>query len=235
MCLKMQIDSTNQQKKYFVLEGFVTDHVNILKDQSQLYRFLVGFEKDEKRKQAMHTRRIGMLEPLLSVLNKKVYEDFQKQLSYEVAETYSAIVDLKVSRIEAKENPKKAELKKCNDFCQKAIDSFQYFADIYTTPPENQEKPNLIPKEQLGPYLRSHFHIARLWGKMLYKETQEIVDTLSKSLLKYEWLLTHAQRELNRVDDWTIFEQEYQICQQMVDLLPEKINRVHHEGKALSV
>ena len=34
-----------EAKGIFVLDGFVTDHVNIIRDTSQLYRFLSNFEE----------------------------------------------------------------------------------------------------------------------------------------------------------------------------------------------
>ena len=37
-------------KEYFVLDGFVTEHLDLLSDESNLYRYLIPFEQDPERK-----------------------------------------------------------------------------------------------------------------------------------------------------------------------------------------
>jgi hypothetical protein len=59
----------------------VTDHVTLLMNHSKLYHYLSPFETDFKRKIAMETRRIDMLEPLLLQLNKAAYEGLHKSVS----------------------------------------------------------------------------------------------------------------------------------------------------------
>ena len=44
-------------KRYYVLDGYVSNHIAILKDQSELYRQLAIFERDGERKVKMHRRR----------------------------------------------------------------------------------------------------------------------------------------------------------------------------------
>ena len=65
---------------YHLLEGFVTDHVFLLQEQSKLYHYLAGFESDSKRKIAMESRRIEILLPLLSTLNRTAFEALHKQV-----------------------------------------------------------------------------------------------------------------------------------------------------------
>lgn len=68
--------SNTQYKKaleYYVLDGFVTENINICKDISQLYKYLIFFETDNNRVFAMLDRRINLLEPLINAINHKVY------------------------------------------------------------------------------------------------------------------------------------------------------------------
>jgi hypothetical protein len=69
-----------QSKKYYVLDGFVTDHVTLLQENSKLYHYLSSFEKDFKRKTAMEVRRIDLLDPIIKALNKISYEVLHKQV-----------------------------------------------------------------------------------------------------------------------------------------------------------
>ncbi len=52
----------------------------LLEDHSKLFHYLTVFEKDNKRKLAMETRRLEMLQPIISTLNKSSYENLHKQV-----------------------------------------------------------------------------------------------------------------------------------------------------------
>ncbi len=68
--------------------GFVTDHYNLLEDQSRLYHYLALFEPDTKRKLAMESKRIELLQPLLSQLSLTAFEVIHKQVTYIYTVTY---------------------------------------------------------------------------------------------------------------------------------------------------
>lgn len=53
-----------QAKEYFLMDGYVTDHIEILQDHSALYRSLIFFEEEAEARCKMHKRRIDMLEPI---------------------------------------------------------------------------------------------------------------------------------------------------------------------------
>lgn len=53
-----------QAKEYFQMDGYVTDHIEILQDHSALFRTLAFFEEDVEPRCKMHKRRIDMLEPI---------------------------------------------------------------------------------------------------------------------------------------------------------------------------
>lgn len=55
-----------QAKEYFQMDGYVTDHIEILQDHSSLFRALAFFEEDLERRCKMHKRRVDMLEPICS-------------------------------------------------------------------------------------------------------------------------------------------------------------------------
>lgn len=61
-------------KRYFVLDGFVSDHAHLVREESRLYRYLSVFERDDKRCQAMYLRRAAALQPLLDKLSPRAYE-----------------------------------------------------------------------------------------------------------------------------------------------------------------
>jgi len=98
------VASLTSASKFFVLDGYVTDHVDICLQRSRAYKFLARCESDEKRKGAMMQRRAAALEPLLKDLNEQAYLGLHKTLSYEVGTSYMDMLDLKLYRIEKKMN-----------------------------------------------------------------------------------------------------------------------------------
>ena len=133
-------------KKIFVLDGWVSDHVSLLQDQSKLYHYLALYETDLKRKVAMESRRVEFLSPLLLSLSRSAFEALHKSISYELGETYLSLYEIKVEQIlDASENSfgntdpsldsrapmKKSDIGKCNGYCKQSIASFAHFSSFY--------------------------------------------------------------------------------------------------------
>ena len=59
--------------KVFVLDGFVTENVNMLLDINKLYQFLGRLEKNEKRAYKMLVRRLNLLKDIFKDLNKEAF------------------------------------------------------------------------------------------------------------------------------------------------------------------
>lgn len=146
-------------KKYYVLDGYVTDHVNLLIQHSQLFLSLAHIDTDVKRKLAMQLRRGELLMPLLKTLSRASYEELHKQLSYECGEIYMSCLDLKLEKVMNKfnknrtnpvgavsnmhdldstgadimqnSNMKASEITSINDYCLKALICFAYFSQFF--------------------------------------------------------------------------------------------------------
>ena len=69
----------------YPLNGWVTEHVRIMQDLSQLYRHLKAWETDPKRAVSMLNRRAVMLSPLVDQLSAQVYQHLVRNLSFEVS------------------------------------------------------------------------------------------------------------------------------------------------------
>lgn len=69
--------SNTQFKKsldFYVLDGFVTEHIQMKQDLSKLYKNLSMIEENPQRVFAMLERRKELLEPILAEINPKAYE-----------------------------------------------------------------------------------------------------------------------------------------------------------------
>jgi hypothetical protein len=95
----------------------------------------------------------------------------------------------------------------------------------------------LLNSEELRPFLNAHFHLARLISKITVpaelpatQKTQYLVA----SLKRYEWLVKAVPKycTLKEIPIEDIFKVEFELCKEMVELLPSRINRVHYMGKS---
>jgi hypothetical protein len=120
--------------------GFVTDHVQLVRQHSLLFHYLSAFETDTKRKLAMELRRAEMLRPFVDSLGRNAFEKLHKEISYELGEIFLNIFDLKLLKISEK-NPqaahapekfmKAADLEKCNEYCFSSVAMFSHFLSFY--------------------------------------------------------------------------------------------------------
>lgn len=268
-------------KKYFVLDGFVSDHANLLQEQSKLYHYLAGFESDIKRKLAMETKRIELLQPLLLQLSQSAYEGLHKQISFELGDTYMSLLEIKLDKFRTRSPSgevninalKKAEVIKCNHYCKGALAMFAHFSSLYanTTAPDGNKtksKPlltsnldsipfpalisapcltpdtSLISEDEVRPFLNSHFFSCRILSKVMVQlptvssstgaEPETGAYFLTASLRRYQWLHAFALDVCLKkgLDIEEVFGEELAICENMKELLPAKIDRMHWHGES---
>jgi len=128
-----------EAKKFYVLDGHVSDHVHLLQQQSKLYHYLATFEAEPKRKLAMETRRATLLLPMLKTLSRASYEGLHKQISYELGEAYLNLLDIKVEKLRAKHaqgvvdprHMKSAEISNCNNYVRGGLAMFSHYISFF--------------------------------------------------------------------------------------------------------
>lgn len=82
--------------KYYVVDGYVTEHLAVTQEMSLLYRSLAHYEEDASTKCKLLKRRIDLVEPLLKTLSPKVYFDYVLQFASEAAHCYAELMDFKM-------------------------------------------------------------------------------------------------------------------------------------------
>jgi hypothetical protein len=70
---KMSMTQYKKAGSTFVLDGFVTEHVQICKQQSELYKILANLEEKPGRKYAMGNKRSELITPLFQEISSKHY------------------------------------------------------------------------------------------------------------------------------------------------------------------
>lgn len=251
---KMGIRACTRARKAFDLDGFVTEHVRLLQQESALYRQLLPFEDARGRRIAMQRRRLALLTSVLgNTLNERsIPADILQEIYFECAEINTDVFELKKSK-EAGE--------KAMTYAINAIQCYQQFLLLYYPPSEVGGASNddqvrarvlrggkdvqLPPGKALCPrefraMLMGYYGLAHVCGKVLYlSDTAKIVGFWRQSLAYYEVVPALVREyenlypaayghELSRS-----LERELTLCGEMARLMPDKIDQLVYNGKTL--
>ncbi|XP_070692250.1 KIF-binding protein [Pempheris klunzingeri] len=213
-----------QAKEYFEMDGYVTDHIEILQDHSSLFRGLAFFEQDMERRCKMHKRRVDMLEPICNDLNAQYYLLIRRQLMFELAETYNEMMDLKLTLANRQADTQSLDnhtIKKFNSLCSASAKYFQMFLDSLASP--EGKLPEHLEEEVLRPALVARFRVARLYSRLICSTPTAQLENLNKSLENYKYVVQYCEAHL---EAGAAVETELELSKEMVGLLPLKINRL---------
>ncbi|XP_020797255.1 KIF-binding protein [Boleophthalmus pectinirostris] len=213
-----------QAKEYFQMDGYVTDHIEILQDHSALFRVLAFFEEDLERRCKMHKRRVDMLEPICNELNAQYYLMIRRQLMFELAETYNDMMDLKLALANRQADTQSLDshtIKKFNHLCSSSAKYFQMFLDSLRSP--EGKIPDHLEEEVLRPALVARFRVARLHSRLISSSPTVQLDNLNKALENYKYVVQYCE---THPEAGAVVEIELELSKEMAGLLPLKINRL---------
>ncbi|CAF1537137.1 unnamed protein product [Adineta steineri] len=210
------MDKIDSAKSYYILDGFVTDHVELCQDTSQLYSKLVFFESNIDRKCKMHKRRIDLLSTLCGEISEEHYLYIMRQLLFELGECYSMLLDLKLEQKNDLNSNKTIE--KISHLTKLGISTFERFLSTMNDK-KTKEKPETYADEYVRPVLLAHFYIARFYSKFIDNR----LENLQQSLNQYKIIVNYVDKHPNSRE---YIEQEYSICKEMIDLLPLKLEKL---------
>lgn len=120
MFLKSQ-SILNEVANFFVLDGYVSDHSEIQRDQSELYSCLIFFDPDLDRRCKMQKRRLDLLIPICDSINEQYYMQLKRQYLFDVGSIYSDLLDLKLEILVEKQEKLKSEGSPLTEKTQKEI------------------------------------------------------------------------------------------------------------------
>ncbi|XP_061131950.1 KIF-binding protein [Syngnathus typhle] len=213
-----------QAKEYFQMDGYVTDHVEILQDHSSLFRALAFFEEDVERRCKMHKRRVDLLETICLELNAQYYLMIRRQLMFELAETYNEMMDLKLTlanRLADTQSLDSHNIKKFNSLCIASNKYYQMFLDSLRSP--EGKFPEHMETEVIRPALVARFRMARMHSRMICSLPSTQLDNLNNSLENYKYVVEYCEAHPEAA---AVVETELELSKEMVGLLPLKINRL---------
>eukprot|EP00111_Clytia_hemisphaerica_P008771 TCONS_00025650-protein len=210
-----------QAKEFYQLDGYVTAYVEITQDISQLYKYLSFFDDSFDNRCKMHKRRIDMLNAILLELNPQHYLVICRQLTFEIAEAYSDLSELKKAIIE--ENPAKfstSSVRKINHLLLQSIKYYQGFVDSYQ---KEGKLPDKIEADDVRGVLICYFYMARLNSKYYTNDKQTKLSYLEKEKKCYEFIVEYCDEDEHASD---VFKDELGISREMLGLFHAKVNKV---------
>ncbi|XP_059373575.1 KIF-binding protein-like isoform X3 [Carassius carassius] len=210
-----------QAEEYFAMDGHVTDHIEILQDHSALFKVLAFFEQDLERRCKMHKRRVDLLEPVCKDLNAQYYLLICRQLQFELAETCYEMMDLKLAVSDKQDQPDVHTIKKFNHLCSSSIKYYQMFLDSIRSP--EGKFPEKLEDDLLRPALVAKFRVARLQSKLISSNLATQLENLNHSLESYSFIVQYCEEN---PEAKKAVETELELSNEMVSLLPLKINRI---------
>ncbi len=214
-------------KEYYVINEHCTDYVEIVQDNSKAYKFLAFFEMDFERQCKMHKRRVDMLDTVHKELNPQHYMLVCRQLLFEMADTLSAMLDLKLAIVEEAGNaPSAHAVQKINALAAQSIQRYQDYLQTLQTP--EKKLPDKFASDDERPALIAHFCMGRLFSKFLQFDVSVRLANLKKSLENYEFLVDYCERNPEATDR---VKNERDVCAEMVALLPAKMDRIRAQAE----
>ena len=218
---QFSIKCLDKAKEFYKLDGFVTAYVEIVQDLSQLYKCLSFFDNSFDNRCKMHKRRIDMLNAVLVELNPQHFLVICRQLTFEIAETYSEMANLKKAIIE--ENPSKfsaSSVKKINHLLMQSVKYYQGFVDSYQ---KEGKLPDKFEDDDVRGILMCHFYMARLNSKYNTNDKQIKLSFLEKEKKNYEFIVNYCDKHSHGA---SVFESELSITREMLGLFHAKQNKV---------
>ena len=223
LCVQKWIGSA---KEFYVLDGHCTDHIELVQDYSTAFKHLAFFEPDFERQCKMNKRRIDMLTEILGQLSTQHYMMICRQIMFEIAETYSQMLDLKLAVIESNATtPTPHAVKKINTLCQQSIAHFNTYINTLKHPTTGL--PDKISNDDERPALIAHFYVGRLYSKFIQNDVAVHLDHLKHSLDSYNFLVSYCRRNPSAKEK---VPSEFEVCEEMVVLLPHKMEKIRERG-----
>ncbi|RWS28743.1 hypothetical protein B4U80_07399 [Leptotrombidium deliense] len=211
----------NQAKEYYALDEHASDYVDCVQDNSKLYRLLAFFETDSDRKYKMHKRRVTMLQNLLSEINAQYFLAQNRQMLFELGETYSEMGDILILQTENKQGEELiAHVKKINVMITKAIKEYIAFIETFKDKSKG-ELPTTFDEEMVKPILVAYFSIGRLHSKLYSSDPRDQLRNWTSCEQYYKKVVEYTERNPQHSH---LVSEELSLVEEMLRLIPRKLS-----------
>lgn len=165
---------------HYKLDGWVTEHFQIIMDISALYKALAVFEQDPHRVCVMHRKRSKRIESVVEDLNPKYFPGIWKSGLLELADIYREIMEVKMV---AGRPPKKVY--RAGDL------SAQFYRKFVQAFDDAEGGLEALPEDDLLYYIKARFELGRLLHKLYNVYPEKLGDRrvcMTESLEHLQWI-----------------------------------------------
>jgi len=209
-------------KVFYALDGHCSDHVEIVRDHSCLYKVIAFFDPDLERQCKMHKRRADMLSGILKQLSRQFYLLVCRQLMFELGEIFSAMLDNKLALIEQSQAPPSDHARaKINTLSGKSIENFQAYVDSFRD--SEGKLPDRFQEEDERPALIAHFYMGRMYSKFMDFDVPTTLRNMKNSVDNYKFLVDYCNKNPDATER---VKPERELCEEMIVLLPAKMEKI---------
>lgn len=173
----------------------------------------------------MHKRRVDMLEELLKEINPVYYLQYCRQLWYELGEVYTEILNIKLEKLnKTNARPTPHSLQKINSLCEKSIENYENFLNSVKNKDGNM--PAKLTHDMIRPVVCAYACIGRNSMKRISVDKKIQLRNVQKSFDSYQEVVLICLADEEAA---SIMQEEYELCVQMVSILPIKIMKLQAE------
>ncbi|KAH8409980.1 hypothetical protein KR009_003574 [Drosophila setifemur] len=210
-------------KDYYKAEHEATEYSKIIQDYAEAYEQIAFFEENPDNQAKMQKRRAKYLEDLLDLLDPIFYMKICRECWYGAGTAHAAVMDVRLDVVGATSSPKPDDIKKVNQSCMKAIKNFESFVKSYLgKPPSEDWRPNMDEEEQRH-MLYAHFHIGRIYYKLINAHPMQHLEHLTKCHVYYTKFIAGCEQHKEAAGP---LQAEIGVVREMLTLLPFKIKQV---------
>ena len=225
----------NEAKEFFKLDGYVSDHCEIIRDISDLYSCLLFFEEDLERRCKMYKRRLDLLIPTCEEISAQFYLTIKRQLLFDIGTIYSELMDTKLEIFQAKKekktlNPTESAnaISKINQLAKNSLNYFEQFLDTMKVQPKREVLPEKFDDHNVRPALLAKFYIGRLYSKIITLDSAKRLSNIKATYDDYSYIVNYCEKESKAGNNspLEIMKVEYDICKEMIQFLPAQMDKI---------
>lgn len=229
---KMVMTEYKKAAEVYPLDGYVTEHINIMKQMSEAYKTLALLEADIDRKVAMELKRKEYLMPLYKNLNPKVYIGPWREVCIELAAISNSIYELRrgelflnEKHIDFKDKKVRIKVKQMTDEGLMSIDIYEQICAFFGTEDYNDESEK---EEYIQSVINARFNIAKTYNGLVPEDVKTRVQYLKKSLENYTYIRDYIRQKGGEKGSLSFnFGEQLRLCDEMCELLPTKISKIN--------
>jgi hypothetical protein len=195
-------------KRFFALDGYVTDHYACANLEAQLWGALALHETRARRALAMHARRAGLLSPLLDAINHKAYHSISRQMAFDLGAILGDSLDVKLLMLRGRSA--EAVVTGVTPFVERTVAALRRFLTFFLD--EHGRERERVDEDNEEVFVSAHFNIARAHSKLETKASQ------AASLRAYEFIVDYADKH-----KLSFMAEEVAMAREMLELLPQKL------------